>query len=359
MAAQLTADQDAFYDDFTTQFFSADGELTVTEDQRKAAHALTDQASKAAALECMASFGSTDFREDLPNVTVPALVIHGDSDGIVPIEGSGQRTHEAIAGSQLVVIRPSSTSWPVGRRGVTHDPARSDCRPGRRVVESMDAITMLKQDHQAVEKLFKRFEATTDRALVERRKIVDQIIEELSMHAAIEEQLFYPVTRATVADVDDDVLEGLEEHHIVKWLLDELEHMDPADERFKAKVTVLIENVRHHVQEEEDDYFPKVRSELGRNDLADLGDAMEDARKSAPTHPHPKAPDTPPGNIIAGNAAGVVDRVADTVSGLAQGGVSIAQDLIARFTGRAKPRTSPTGSPAAKKTAATAKRAAS
>lgn len=216
----------------------------------------------------------------------------------------------------------------------------------------MDAITLLKKDHQAVEKLFKRFEATSDRALVERRTIVDQIIEALSQHAAIEEQLFYPVTRATVDEIDDVVLESLEEHHVVKWLLDELEHMDPAEERFKAKVTVLIENVRHHVEEEEGEYFPKVRSELGRNDLADLGDAMAEARKTAPTHPHPRSPDTPPGNIVAGNAAGVVDRVTDTVSGLAQGGVSIGQDLIARFTGRAKPRTSPTGSPVARKTAA-------
>lgn len=215
----------------------------------------------------------------------------------------------------------------------------------------MDAITLLKQDHETVEKLFKKFEQTGDRAFVERRRLVDQIIEELSRHAAIEEQLFYPVTRATVDDVDDEVLESIEEHHVVKWLLHELEAMDPADERFKAKVTVLIENVRHHVEEEEQDYFPKVREALGRNDLGELGDAMEDAKKSAPTHPHPRSPDTPPGNIIVGNAAGVVDRVTDTVAGLAQGGVSIAGDLVARFTGRAKPRTSPTGSPTARKTA--------
>lgn len=104
MAAQLTKDEAGFYDDFTTQFFSVDGDLKVTEEQRQEALALTEQASKAAALECMASFGSTDFRDDLPNVTVPTLVIHGDSDGIVPIEGSGQRTHEAIAQSQLTVI---------------------------------------------------------------------------------------------------------------------------------------------------------------------------------------------------------------------------------------------------------------
>lgn len=215
----------------------------------------------------------------------------------------------------------------------------------------MDAITYLKNDHQTVEKLFKRFEATGDGAHTERRRIVDRIIEELSQHAAIEEQVFYPVTRATVSDVDDDVLEALEEHHVVKWLLDELEHLDPTAERFKAKVTVLIESVRHHVEEEENDYFPKVRAQLGRNDLADLGEAMQEAKKTAPTHPHPKAPDTPPGNVLAGAASGVVDRVTDTVSGIAQGGVGVAQDLIARFSGRAKPRTSPTGSPAARKTA--------
>lgn len=215
----------------------------------------------------------------------------------------------------------------------------------------MDAITLLKNDHEAVEKLFKRFEATGDGALVERRRIVDQIIEELSKHAAIEEQIFYPVTRATVDDVDDDVLEGLEEHHVVKWLLDELETMDVADERFKAKVTVLIESVRHHVAEEEDDYFPKVRAELGRNDLNEIGDAMVEAKKTAPTHPHPRSPDTPPGNVVVGAAAGMVDRVTDTVSGIAQGGVNAAADLIARVTGRNVRRPSPTGAPAARRTA--------
>ena len=88
------------------------------------------------------------------------------------------------------------------------------------------------------------------------------------MHAAIEEQVFYPVARATVPDTEDIALESLEEHHIVKWVLSELDGMDPAAERFDAKVTVLIENVRHHVEEEESEFFPKVRDELGRNALA-------------------------------------------------------------------------------------------
>ena len=111
-----------------------------------------------------------------------------------------------------------------------------------------DAISMLKDDHKTVERLFKRFEKAGDRAHVEKREIVDRIIEELSVHAAIEEQLFYPVARATVPGTEDIALESLEEHHIVKWVLSELETMTPEDERFDAKVTVLIENVRHHVQ---------------------------------------------------------------------------------------------------------------
>ena len=104
MTAALTADEDAFYDDFTKQFFSVDGELKVTEQQRQDALALCKQADKKAALACMKSFGTTDFRDDLPNVTVPTLVLHGDGDQTVPFAGSGQRTHAAIPQSQLVVL---------------------------------------------------------------------------------------------------------------------------------------------------------------------------------------------------------------------------------------------------------------
>lgn len=216
----------------------------------------------------------------------------------------------------------------------------------------MDAITMLKDDHHEVEKLFKRFEKAGDRAHKEKRDIVDRIIEALSVHAAIEEQLFYPVTREVVPDTGDDVLEGIEEHQIVKWLLHDLERMDPQDERFDAKVTVLIETVRHHVTEEEQEYFPKVRDELGRNDLADLGEAMAAAREVAPTHPHPRSPSTPPGNLVVGTVAGAADRIGDTVAGLARGGVSAAQDLVAVVLRRERPRRpAPTGSTVTRTTA--------
>jgi len=104
MTASLTADQDSFYDEFVTQFFSANGVLKVSQEQRHEALAMCKQADKKAALACMAAFAGTDFREDLANASVPALVIHGDSDATVPFEGSGKRTHAAIPGSTLHVI---------------------------------------------------------------------------------------------------------------------------------------------------------------------------------------------------------------------------------------------------------------
>ncbi|TMK86314.1 MAG: hypothetical protein E6G57_12495 [Actinobacteria bacterium] len=88
--------------------------------------------------------------------------------------------------------------------------------------------------------------------------------------------------------------------------------MDPHDERFQAKVTVLIENVRHHVKEEEGELFPELRRAMKRKELEELAQALEQAKKMAPTHPHPRAPDTPPGNVIAGVASAAVDRAEDT-----------------------------------------------
>jgi hemerythrin superfamily protein len=153
----------------------------------------------------------------------------------------------------------------------------------------MDAITMLKQDHRTVQALFTHFDRAGDRAYAVKRTLVDNMIEELSKHAADEEELFYPTTRATVPGIDDIVLESIEEHHIVKWVLSELEGMDPRAEAFNAKVTVLIENVRHHVKEEESDYFPKVRRSLSRKELGELGEAMAALKDGAPTKPHPRA----------------------------------------------------------------------
>ncbi len=193
-----------------------------------------------------------------------------------------------------VVLVPGSGLW-LGRRACGED-------------RSMDAITLLKQDHKTVEGLFKKFEKTGPSAHVAQRHLAEKIIQELSVHAAIEEQVFYPAVREAVPATEDHVLEALEEHHIVKWVASELDGMSPDAERFRAKMTVLIESVRHHVEEEETQLFPEVRKAMGRKALGGIGVAMEEARKVAPTRPHPKAPDTPPANVAAGAGAALVDK---------------------------------------------------
>jgi non-heme chloroperoxidase len=100
----LEQDRNAFFDQFTQNFFSANGALQVTEAQRSEAVAICQKSAQHAALACMDSFSNTDFREDLKKLTVPTLVIHGDADAIVPIEGSGLRTHHAVPHSQLVTV---------------------------------------------------------------------------------------------------------------------------------------------------------------------------------------------------------------------------------------------------------------
>ena len=182
----------------------------------------------------------------------------------------------------------------------------------------MDALALLKKDHQNVEKLFARFEKNPSKA------IADKFVRELSIHAAVEEQLFYPAIRKAaeenkLEEADDKVLEALEEHHVAKWVLSEIEKLDEDDERFEAKCMVLIESVRHHVKEEEGELFRSVRRLMKRNQLAELGRLMQKAKKIAPTHPHPRAPDEPPGNLLAGGMAAVMDKGRDMIKGLANG----------------------------------------
>ena len=103
--AGVKSDRLAFLDEFTTGFFSANGTMKVSEPQREYARDIAAVASPKGTLDCIAAFGRTDFRGDLDKVTVPTLVIHGDSDAIVPFEASGKRTAATIAGSELVVIK--------------------------------------------------------------------------------------------------------------------------------------------------------------------------------------------------------------------------------------------------------------
>lgn len=171
----------------------------------------------------------------------------------------------------------------------------------------MDAIALLKADHKTVEQLFRKYEKAGPNAYKLKRKLVDQLVHELSVHAAIEEQVFYPAVRARVEALGGEVLNALEEHHVVKLVLAELDGMPPEAERFNAKVHVLMENVRTHVLEEESVLFPAVKKAFKPQELRTMADVLEMSKKAAPTRPHPAAPDTPPGNLVAGAMSAVMD----------------------------------------------------
>jgi hemerythrin superfamily protein len=150
---------------------------------------------------------------------------------------------------------------------------------------STDAIVLLKADHKEVRGLFREFEAAGPDATATKARLVDRIIVLLTVHTYIENEGMYPQVRKLVPDLEADILESLEEHHVADVLCAELAAMSPEAERFDAKTTVLIENVEHHIEEEETVWFPKVREALGRKELAEIGEQMIALRAKAPQHP--------------------------------------------------------------------------
>jgi hemerythrin superfamily protein len=150
---------------------------------------------------------------------------------------------------------------------------------------SNDAIVILKEDHTEIRRLFREFEQTSESAHATRGKLVDKILELLTVHTYIENEGMYPRVRELLPDLEDDILESFEEHHVADVLCMELATMSSDDERFTAKTTVLMENVRHHMDEEEDEWFPKVRDALGRTRLQEIGEEMVELRQNAPRRP--------------------------------------------------------------------------
>jgi len=150
----------------------------------------------------------------------------------------------------------------------------------------MDALALLTADHNRVRGLFTRFQAAEeggDVALMTR--LAQHIVTELQVHTRIEEELFYPSVRGKSEDLDDVIAEGIEEHHVAKTLIDEVEALTAQDEAWRAKMKVLIESVEHHASEEEDEMFPQVRKAVDAATLQTLGEQLEELKATlgAPT----------------------------------------------------------------------------
>ena len=141
----------------------------------------------------------------------------------------------------------------------------------------MDAVKLLKDDHKKVKDLFRQFESarTADRKM----KIAQEAMHELEVHAEIEEEIFYPAAKAKADKEGKElVAEAVEEHHVVKMLIAELKAMHEVNEQYEAKFTVLIENVEHHIEEEEKEMLPDAKKTLGK-DIDMLGDEMAARKK--------------------------------------------------------------------------------
>lgn len=145
----------------------------------------------------------------------------------------------------------------------------------------MDALKVLKEDHKKVKTLFGEVEALGDRAVSQRKKLFQQIDRELTIHAKVEETVFYPAfrRRANNGEEREEVLEAYEEHNIVKTIIGELEDLDPKDETYKPKLNVLKELVEHHVKEEEGPMFKMARELFEKDELEELGERIVTAKE--------------------------------------------------------------------------------
>ena len=146
----------------------------------------------------------------------------------------------------------------------------------------MDAVTLLTADHNRVRGMFTRFKAAKEAEDTEAMGMLCRsIFTELDVHTRIEEEIFYPaVKKEADEEIAETVDEGIEEHHVVDVLMEEIRQLDVGSDEFVAKMTVLIENVEHHADEEEEDMFPDAREQLGEERLTSLGDELA-ARKAA------------------------------------------------------------------------------
>ena len=146
----------------------------------------------------------------------------------------------------------------------------------------MDALKLLKEDHDKVRSMLEKLDATTERAEKTRTEMLQTLKRELGVHETLEEELLYPALEE-FARTKDIALEGYEEHHVVDQIMAELEDTPVEDETWAAKLTVMKENLEHHIEEEETEMFPKARKVMNAGELADLGDRMAARRQELRT----------------------------------------------------------------------------
>jgi hypothetical protein len=141
----------------------------------------------------------------------------------------------------------------------------------------MDALTLLKEDHDQLKKLMEELDGTTERGVKTRQRLFTRIQQDLTVHEEIEEEIFYPALKEH-PKAKDIVLEGYEEHNVVDMVMEEITTVPYDDETWGAKFTVMKENVEHHIEEEEGEMFKQARQVFDKDDLEELGERMQTRR---------------------------------------------------------------------------------
>ncbi|OKI85348.1 hemerythrin domain-containing protein [Streptomyces sp. CB02414] len=177
-----------------------------------------------------------------------------------------------------------------------------------------DVVAELTTDHREVEELFGKIESLSP-GDEQRKKYADQAVIELVRHSVAEEAYLYPAVREFLPDGDRVADKEIEDHAEAERTMEELEGLEADDPEFDRLIGELMAEIRSHVRYEEDNLFPQLRSATTEDELMKLGDKVRQAKKTAPTRPHPSAPDTPPANKLLAPGAGMVDRVRDALTG--------------------------------------------
>jgi hemerythrin-like domain-containing protein len=183
--------------------------------------------------------------------------------------------------------------------------------------EQRDVIEILEHDHREVEEMFKELEslrgAVGEDELARRKELTDNVTIELVRHSVAEEILVYPKVADKVSA--DEVEHAREEHAEAEETLKKLEKLDPDDPRFDDELQTLMEEIRHHIEDEEGEMFAHMRQSIDEDELRRLGARVEAFKKVAPTRPHPNVPNEALPRAAAGPAASLFDRMRDLASG--------------------------------------------
>jgi hemerythrin superfamily protein len=177
-----------------------------------------------------------------------------------------------------------------------------------------DVIAELTTDHHEVEELFGRIDALPPGAK-QRQVYAEQAVIELVRHSVAEEMYLYPAVRQVLPDGDTIADKEIEDHAEAERTMKDLEDVDADEPEFDRLIAKLMTEIRSHIRDEEDNLFPKLRSVASEDELMKLGDEIRQAKKTAPTRPHPSAPDTPPANKLLAPGGGMVDRLRDALTG--------------------------------------------